>query len=105
QEVNDPGADRAQRPDLDPQFFTVLMIALIDDDALRAASYEQSVREVPALQKLSQQMPDLLERLRRTVLAFRAAHGRAPRVVVMDFGDQYWGDIGQHQQIYRFFMA
>ena len=105
QEVNDPGADRAQRPDLDPQFFTVLMIALIDDDALRAASYEQSVREVPALQKLSQQMPDLLERLRRTVLAFRAAHGRAPRVVAMDFGDQYWGDIGQHQQIYRFFMA
>ena len=104
-EVNDPSADRGQRPDLDPQFFTVLMIALIDDDRARAASYEQAVQEVPALAQLARKMPDLLDRLRRTVLAFRAEHGRAPRVVAMDFGDQYWGDIGQHQQIYRFFMA
>lgn len=104
-EVNDASADRKQRPDLDPQFFTVLMTALIDDDGERAQTYAHTVREVPALAKLDRTFPDLLVRLRRVVSRFAASHGRKPKVVAMDFGDQYWGDVGQHKDIRRFYMA
>lgn len=104
-EVNDASADRKQRPDLDPQFFTVLMTALIDDERERSESYARTVREVPALAKLDRSFPDLLARLRRVVTGFVEAHGRKPKVVAMDFGDQYWGDVGQHKDIRRFYMA
>ena len=104
-EVNDASADRKLRPDLDPQFFTVLMTALIDDEEERAQSYAQTVREVPALAKLERTFPDLLGRLRRVVTQFTALHGRKPKVVAMDFVDQYWGDVGQHKDIRRFYMA
>lgn len=104
-EVNDPSADRRTRPDLDPQFFTAFMLALIDDDAEREAAYRQSVDEVPALAKLDRSFPTLLPRLRKVVSQFRREHGRDPRVVAMNFGHQYWGDIGQHRQIYEFYMA
>ncbi len=104
-EVNDASADRKQRPDLDPQFFTVLMTALIDDEHQRRESYAQTVREVPAIAKLDRTFPDLLARLRRVVTRFVETHGRKPKVVAMDFGDQYWGDVGQHKDIRRFYMA
>jgi len=104
-EVNDASADRKLRPDLDPQFFTVLMTALIDDDHERAETYAANVREVPALAKLDRTFPALLQRLRRVVTKFAGEHGRKPKVVAMDFGDQYWGDVGQHKDIRRFYMA
>lgn len=104
-EVNDETADRKARPDLDPQFFTAFMLALIDDDTKRKADFEQSIAEVPALAKLAKNFPDLLSRLRKVVTEFRVDHGQSPRVVAMNFGAQYWGDIGQHRQIYEFYMA
>jgi hypothetical protein len=104
-EVNDASASRKDRPDLDPQFFTVLMLALIEDEAERARAYRETVREVPAIEKLAASFPDLLGRLCGVVSRFCEAHGRKPKVVAMDFGDQYWGDVGQHRDIRRFYMA
>ncbi len=104
-EVNDATANRKHRPDLDPQFFTVLMIALGDDEQEMQRAFDSIALEVPALAELRARFPDLLGRLRKVVEGFRQRHGRKPRVVAMDFGDQYWGDIGQHRQIYQFFMA
>jgi hypothetical protein len=104
-EIDDATAERNQRPDLDPQFFTVFMFALLDDPLERERCYREGVSEVPALARLSRTFPDLLARLRDVVERFAGKHGRKPKVVAMDFGDQYWGDIGQHQQIYSFYMA
>jgi multidrug efflux pump subunit AcrA (membrane-fusion protein) len=36
---------------------------------------------------------------------FRARHGRPVKLVALDFGDQYWGDIGQHRQIHDLYLA
>ncbi len=104
-EVLDPDADRRSRPDLDPQFFTALVVAAIHDEAERDAAWRDSVAGSDALRALGENMPDLLDRLRRVIEGHESRTGRATRIVAMDFGDQYWGDIGQHRKIHDFFMA
>jgi hypothetical protein len=104
-EVNDPSADRKQRPDLDPQFFTALTIACIDDPVERQQAHMKSVKEVRAMAELKERQPHLLARLRGVIEHFRAKHGRKPKLVAMDFGEPFWGDIGQHKDLYSFYMA
>jgi hypothetical protein len=104
-DVNDPGASRRERPDLDPQFFTALCIACIGDDTVRATAWHIALRETPSLEKLDGGRLDLFRRLEAVVARFRTEHAEAPRVVAMDFGEPYWGDIGQHRQIREFYMA
>lgn len=105
QEVNDPTADRKQRPDLDPQLFTALMVATIDHSEEREQTWIRERKESPALEELEHQFPDIISRLRGALDRFQQRHGRPVRIVAMDFGDQYWGDVGQHRSMYAFYMA
>ena len=105
QEVNDPDADRKKRPDLDPQLFTALTIAAMDEPGEREASWKQALAESASMRKLDANLPGIVDRLRRALERFEQRHGRPVRMVAMDFGDQYWGDIGQHRQMARFFTA
>jgi hypothetical protein len=98
-EVNDATADRRNRPALDPEFFTALTIAVMDDPAARARAWDSALRESADMQALSRHFPDLLRRLRRAIRPHNL------KIVAMDFGDQYWGDIGQHAKIYEFYIA
>lgn len=104
-EVNDAFADRKNRPDLDPQSFTALSIAVIDDAGERERAWALSRGESAAIEKLASRFPDVLGRLRRSVERFRELHGSGPRFVAMVFGGQYWGDVGQHHQMYAFYRA
>jgi hypothetical protein len=104
-DVNEPNANRRDRPDLDPQFFTALCIACMEDDTERAAAWQTARQETPSLQKLDDGSLQLFERLERVVARFCERHAGPPRIVAMDFGAPYWGDIGQHRQIREFYMA
>ena len=103
-EVNDGSANRKLRPDLDPQFFTALTIAKMSEDQ-RQDAWEQALSESEAMRKLNMHLPGLLPRLVATLNRFEQLHNRPIRIVAMDFEDQYWGDIGQHRQIYDFYLA
>ncbi|MBK8010555.1 MAG: hypothetical protein IPK13_04350 [Deltaproteobacteria bacterium] len=104
-DVNDSTADRRSRPDLDPQLFTALTIAAISHPASRAEAWDVVTSESSAMRKLATSMPDVLERLRRALDAFEAMHGRPISMMALDFEDQFWGDVGQHRQIFEFYMA
>ncbi len=104
-EVNDPSADRKRRPDLDPQLFTALTIAAVDDVAQRNTAWTQSVQESSAMAKLDGDMPGILDRLRRVLDHFECQHGRPIKMVAMDFGEQYWGDIGQHRAMFDLYTS
>ncbi len=104
-EVNDPGADRAQRPDLDPQFFTALTIAALEDPEARRFAWILAREGSEAIRKLENNLPGLLGRLRGVLERFEEMHRRRVKMVALDFGEQYWGDIGQHTKIFEFFMA
>ncbi|ACY16735.1 mannose-6-phosphate isomerase, class I [Haliangium ochraceum] len=104
-EVNDPAAKRAERPDLDPQMFTALTIAAMDDEGERARAWQQALSESAAMRQLDAQQPGILARLRGILERFAAEHGRPVRLMAMDMGDQYWGDIGQHRQMFDMFAA
>ena len=104
-EVLDPNAKRSQRPDLDPQFFTALTLAAIRDPEARAEAWRLACSEIPKLVDMENNLPRVFERLTSVLERFEAKHGRRPKFVVLDFVDQYWGDVGQHRQIYDFYMA
>ena len=104
-EVNDPTADRTARPDLDPQLFTALTIARIDDETERAAAWRLACEESPAIDQLATKMPAVLTRLRTVLETYTARHARPARFVALDFGDQYWGDIGQHAQMFDLYAS
>lgn len=104
-EVNDPNADRRKRPDLDPQLFTALTIARLPDPTARAAAWRRACAESPAIDRLAIDLPQVLDRLRSALDRFEAQHGRPPRLVALDCGDQYWGDVGQHKAMHALFMA
>lgn len=104
-EVNDPAADRKQRPDLDPQLFTALTIAVHSDDEERQLLFEQACVESPAMAELRSVMPDIVQRLHGVLSRIEAAKGRPVQVMALDLVDQYWGDIGQHRQMHDFYMA
>ena len=105
EDVNDASADRKKRPDLDPQLFSALTIAAVRDPAQRDRAWSQARAESSALRRLETHLPDVLERLLRTLDAFEHRHGRRPCFRALDFKDQYWGDLGQHSQIGRFYRA
>ena len=104
-EVNDPSADRRLRPDLDPQLFTALTVAATEDAAEREASWARALEESETMRALASRMPGIEKRLRSMLGRFEARHHRKVKMVAMDFGDQYWGDVGQHRQIHDFYMA
>jgi phosphomannomutase len=104
-EVNDAGADRRERPALDPEFFTALTIAAIADPRERAEAWEMALAESAEVCALAQRFTDIIYRLRRVVGVLEARQGRQIKLVAMDFEDQYWGDIGQHPKIYEFYMT
>ncbi|MEM6531094.1 MAG: hypothetical protein AAF654_00655 [Myxococcota bacterium] len=104
-EVNDPNAERKQRPDLDPQLFTALTVAARPDGANRKEAWAHAVAESPALAQLDASMPDMVNRLRRALDRFENTHNRPIRMVAMDFRDQFWGDIGQHRAMRELFMS
>jgi phosphomannomutase len=104
-EVNDPTANRQDRPALDPEFFTALTVAAIDDAGVRAEAWDRATRESPDVAALDRRFPDLLARLRRAIRALERREGRRLKLVAMDFHDQFWGDVGQHTKIYEFYLA
>ncbi len=104
-EVNDTEANRHRRPDLDPQLFTALTIAATGSAPEREAAWARALGESEAMRALDRMMPGILGRLRDALDRFEARHGRRARIVAMDFGDQYWGDLGQHRRIHDFFMS
>jgi hypothetical protein len=99
--VNDSTANRNDRPALDPEFFTALTIAVNQDAHARREAWHRAIKESRDVQKLSETMPNILERMQRAV----GTLARPLKIVALDFQDQYWGDIGQHPQIYDFYMA
>ncbi len=103
-DVHDATANRNDRPDLDPQLFTAITIAALPA-ADRDAAWRSAQRSVPAMAQLAARMPDVLDRLVQVLKAFEAKHGRPVKLIAMDFGDQYWGDIGQHRSMAAFFGA
>ena len=100
-EVNDSTANRNDRPALDPEFFTALIIAVSQDENERREAWQRAVQESKDVKKLSEKMPDVLERIQKAI----GTLDRPLKKVALDFQDQYWGDIGQHLQIYDFYMA
>ena len=100
-EVNDSTANRNDRPALDPEFFTALTIAVSQDENERREAWQRAVQESKDVKKLSEKMPDVLERIQKAI----GTLDRPLKKVALDFQDQYWGDIGQHLQIYDFYMA
>jgi hypothetical protein len=100
-EVNDSTANRNARPALDPEFFTALTIAVSQDENERREAWQRAIQESQDVKKLSATMPDVLERIQRAI----GTLARPLKMVALDFQDQYWGDIGQHPQIYDFYMA
>jgi len=104
-DVNDTDANRKQRPDLDPQFFTALTIAVVDAPAARTAAWAAACEENRAMAALHEMMPDILSRLRRVIETVAHGTGRRLNMRAMDCGQPFWGDIGQHPQIYKFYTA
>lgn len=99
--VNDSTANRNDRPALDPEFFTALTIAVNQDEYERREAWQRAIQESQDVQKLSKTIPNILERIQRAI----GTLARPLKMVALDFQDQYWGDIGQHPQIYDFYMA
>jgi phosphomannomutase len=104
-EVNNIHARREDRPALDPEFFTALTVATIEDDSEREQAWARAAAESPDVLVLRELQPDLLARLRYVIERFEAREGRKLKLVAMDFGDQFWGDIGQHGKIHDLYMA
>ena len=100
-EVNDSTAKRNDRPALDPEFFTALTIAVNQDEHERRKTWQRAIQGSKNVQQLSETIPDVLERIQRAIGALE----RPLHMVALDFQDQYWGDIGQHPQIYDFYMG
>lgn len=104
-EVNDHRARREDRPALDPEFFTAVTIAAIENSQACAEAWERVCAECAEVRALTSRQPDLVPRLRRVIRSLEFRQKRKFKMVAMDFGDQYWGDIGQHAKIYEFYMA
>ncbi|MEM9695122.1 MAG: hypothetical protein AAGA56_21445 [Myxococcota bacterium] len=104
-DVLDPAANRKARPDLDPQFFTALTLAAAEDEAMARERWAEARATSPAIAALDRQMPALFSRLRRCLDAYAAQKGGPVELRALDFGDQYWGDMGQHRQFFDFFHA
>ena len=100
-EVNDSTANRNARPALDPEFFTALTIAVSEDENERREAWQKAIQASKDVKQLSATIPDVLERIQRAI----GTLARPLKMVALDFQDQYWGDIGQHPQIYDFYMA
>ncbi|MBV1859793.1 MAG: hypothetical protein KUG77_15385 [Nannocystaceae bacterium] len=103
-DVHDEEAQRSDRPDLDPQLFTALTIAALPQ-AQRATAWRAARDSAPAMAQLAELMPSVIERLVAALSMFEQRHGRPVKLMAMDFGDQYWGDIGQHRSMASFFGA
>ncbi|MCL5098345.1 MAG: hypothetical protein M1608_12625 [Candidatus Omnitrophica bacterium] len=65
-EVNDPTANRKDRPSLDPEFITALTIAAMEDPAARTAAWERARHENQDVEALHRHFPDVVQRLVRT---------------------------------------
>ncbi len=104
-EVNDPAARRDDRPALDPEFFTALTVAALEDPRACAEAWERAVTECPDARRMDARFPNLIHRLQRVIHTLETRQGRKLKLVAMDFGDQYWGDIGQHAKIREFYLA
>lgn len=104
-EVNDPAANRKERPDLDPQFFTALTIAAEKDVAARQEAWQRALGESAAMADMAKKMPDLLQRLVKVLADLETRRGRPVKIVAMDFQKQFWGDMGQHAKIHDFYMS
>lgn len=103
-DVHDEEAHRGDRPDLDPQLFTAMTIAALPPGE-RAAAWKAARDSAPAMAQLAERMPAVLDRLVGALATFEQRHGRPVKLMAMDFGDQYWGDIGQHRSMASFFGA
>ncbi len=104
-EIFDSGADRRLRPDLDPQLFTALTVAVSAPRDLRGPTWEEACAESSTLAALERNLPGIVHRLGGVVDDLAARDQRPVRIAALDFKDQFWGDIGQHRQIYAYYMA
>lgn|GEM_PF-14299 len=103
-DIHDTAAQRSDRPDLDPQLFTALTIAALPASE-RAQAWRAAQASAPSMAQLAERMPDVLDRLVGALETFEQRHGRPVKLMAMDFGDQYWGDIGQHRSMAAFYGA
>ena len=104
-DVHDASADRRSRPDLDPQLFTALVVAAEPDPETRNRAWAQALGSSPAIRHLQRNLPDVLLRLRRALDRFKHHTGRPVSLRAVDFGTPYWGDIGQHRQMYAWYSS
>jgi phosphomannomutase len=104
-DVLDPTADRSRRPDLDPQFFAALTVAAIENPEERRDAWDLQRSELQSLRDLETNLPGVLSRIERVFNRFAEKNGRLPRIVALDFEDQFWGDVGQHRQIFDFYVS
>ncbi len=101
--VNDPHADRKDRPALDPEFFAALVIVASDDEGARDSAWSDACAESSDFRRMTERMPDIQSRLASALKRFVQTNHRPVRFVAMDFQTQYWGDIGQHPKIHEFY--
>ena len=66
-EVNDSTANRSDRPALDPEFFTALTIAVMQDENERREAWQRVIQESRDVRKLSEKMLDVLERMQKAI--------------------------------------
>ncbi|MEM6559606.1 MAG: hypothetical protein AAF605_07455 [Myxococcota bacterium] len=104
-DVNDADAERKSRPDLDPQLFTALSVACKPPGPERNESWKRAQTESAAIRELTCANPDVFDRLCAVIDRFENQYARRPYLAALDFEDQYWGDIGQHRQMYDLYMA
>ena len=84
---------------------SVLTLIAAMPEAERASAWTSAQATAPAMASLASNMPDVLDRLVGALATFEKRHGRSVKFMAMDFGDQYWGDIGQHRSMASFFGA
>ena len=71
------------------------------DEHARRDAWQRAIQESKDVKKLSEKMLDVLERIQQAIQTL----DRPVKITALDFQDQYWGDIGQHPQIYDFYMG
>ena len=100
-EVNDPEGKRSERPQLDPEFSAALAIAAIPDAQERQRAWDAELARGGRVAMLNTWIPNVLPRMRRVIESLDSPL----KMVAMDFGEPYWGDIGQHPKIEEFYQS
>ena len=64
---------------LDPEFFTALTVAAIEDAEQRAEAWERATEESTEVDVLGRRFPDIIRRLRRAITLWKSARGESSK--------------------------